>query len=669
MAQRTRIGTEELDSDAINLRFPGVRLTIPCGAPYNDGDTHNTTSVCHVVDDLSRWNYFLWHIGLQLREVRDPGKLDLVPVVYRGKGGCRQRARSLDARILFDVLLVQHRCVNSLHLEDFLIEGSGLGEYRDRVVLALENNTSIESLRIGSLFSDYGSIREELFDSISTMSNIRELVVLSRGPAQFVLLDAICPLLYDTMCLTTLSMPGIVFDEVSAKRFVNALIENDSIEDLSVHGSIVHSYLRNGVSRFSRFLATKALPSSLSVEGVHSDPVSTYDEVKCIIGPLVLRGNLLKLRLAGYLLDAPCAALLAELVCNKEVYLQRLDISGCWWRGKSSPEGGEAGVAFPGAHPGSKEPSCPWLHAFSSSARLHLSFLSLSFAGLQPDDLRPLFIAAVTVESLKTISLRDTSRQSLKQVCAVIRETGVGRHVRLEGTYHVDSSALSELKEFPELLRKVAISSLGCPSPREFGEAVQLAISWFHLTTLNLFLTQHVLSDGPTSASLSKYLNIAGSLRELALMGCNKPNLDSTPRSTGRPHSVLLDATLRNTNIQKLRLSEIRLGHADLRFLVDEIVANKTLGEFSFDSWDANENDQFVQFLAADFRANRFITRLLVSESAAGGGEEWFVIEDVVGRNLGYLACAMNFVVRKNRTPRCAAAYRRLMRADEQGAL
>ncbi|KAL1479571.1 hypothetical protein MTO96_015901 [Rhipicephalus appendiculatus] len=157
MSDKIRSGMEELDSDEINRRFPGLGLNVPCTAKRSgdENDRSTSTSICHIFDHLSRWNYILWHVGLQLRELRGPGKLSLERVFYRGRGGCRQRARSRDARVLFHVLLVQHRCVESLHLHDDLIVGSGLGEYRELVVSALEQNRSLRTLTIGSLFVDY----------------------------------------------------------------------------------------------------------------------------------------------------------------------------------------------------------------------------------------------------------------------------------------------------------------------------------------------------------------------------------------------------------------------------------------------------------------------------------------------------------------------------------
>ncbi|KAH7942880.1 uncharacterized protein LOC119400288 [Rhipicephalus sanguineus] len=661
MGHRKRIREEEPSFDDID--FPGVSLNIPCSARGGGDDDGRSipTSFCHILNRLFHWNRLLWHVGLQLRELRGPGKLSLVRLAHWGSGGCRQQERSHIARVLFHVLLVRHSCVESLYLDDVLIEGSGLGEYRERVVSALRENTSLRTLFLGSLFDDYRSIRGDMFRAISTMTNLRELVLLGCGAASMVLLDAICVLLVDTMCLITLSMPQLVFDEESGRLLISALRRNDTVENLSLHGSVVHSYLSSGLSRFSRFLGNSLLPTSLSVEGERSDAESTYADLHSIIAPLVFRGKLQKLRLSGYLLSAKCAALFATLVSRSDGRLESLDISGCRWRTKPSPEG--RGDCRPNesdqlGDPAFTQSTCSWLQEFDHTARVELSFFALSFGGLRPQNLRALFNTAVTVDSLQVISLRDVSRQNLSQVCRVIRETGMSDRVRLEDAHLVQYSVLVELREFPEALRKVAISSVGCVSPKAFVDTVHLACAWYHLIAFRLLLNQDVLSDVHTIHKLSKCLRGAVSLRELVLVGHNQPDLERTLRPGSNPHCVLLDAIFANEGIQELRLNGLRLGQANLWFLAEKLVTSDRLYAFFFASWDLAENDAFVQLLAADIRENDFIVDLRVAESANGAREhERFIIDDVIGRNVGYVTCAAHHVVHGEVLPRCVAAH------------
>ncbi|KAL1427296.1 hypothetical protein MTO96_017585 [Rhipicephalus appendiculatus] len=379
MSRKIRIGTKQFDSEELNRRFPGLSLNVPCGAKYVAGEDGGSvpTPICHVFDNLSRWNYVLWHVGLQLRELRNPGRLSLVRLVYRGRGGRVMQARSRHARILFYLLLAQHSCVESLHLDDTLIEGSGLGEYRECVVSSIRQNTSLRTLILGSLFCEYKSIKGELFEVIATMTNLRELTVVGNAAEPSSVLDAVCTLLVDTTCLTALAMPRLVLDDASGTRLIAALRRN-----------------------FSHFLANSTQLSSLSVEGADTDPTSTFQDIKSIVVPSRISGNLRKLRLTGFWLSAQCASLFAALVSGKEGCLKSLDIAGCRWRPKSriarTCDVGDAD----GEHSGEcclAPDSCDWIQALDPTARVQLSFLALGMEGLELEDLRQLLNTALTV--------------------------------------------------------------------------------------------------------------------------------------------------------------------------------------------------------------------------------------------------------------------------------
>ncbi|KAH8037995.1 hypothetical protein HPB51_020515 [Rhipicephalus microplus] len=666
MGHEVRLLAQELDLEELNRRIPGLNLNAPCSGTGVGEDYRSVpTSVCHIFDYLSRWNYVLWHVGLQLREPRCPGKLSLVRVVYRGSAGCMQRVRSHYGRILFHVLLVKHSCLESAHVDETLVEGGGLGECRECVVSALEKNTSLRTLTLGSLFDDYKSIREGVLTAISSMTNLRELVILGRSVEPEVLLDAICPLLVDTMCLATLSMPKVVFDGESSMRLIGALMENDTVEDLSVHVSILHSYIAYRLPAFSHFLATGGQLTSLSVEGVYSDPEGTCAYIESIVEALVLRGELEQLRLTGFLLNAECTALLARLVSEKDGCLRSLDVSGCQWSiPRSLSEHQRVDRATRDEQPVDaavfKKSTCLWVQAYDHTALVKLTFLALSFAGLKPVDLLALLNVAVTIDYLQTISLRDVSRYNLVQVCRAIWETGMSGRVRLEDTYIVDSSVLAELREFPEVVRKMAISSVGCVTPKAFGDMVHLSCSRYKVTTLKLLLTQEVLSDIPTFAKLSKCLRSSLWLSELTLIGYKQPDLDLALKSADPPRSVLLQAISQNMSLRALRLSGIRLGEDNLLFLAYQVVTGKTLSDIFFASWDLAENDFFLKVLADQFRRNNTVTKLHVRvPSNSVDDERWFVIDDVISRNTGNLTCAAHFLL-GDRSPRCEAAYKAL---------
>ncbi|XP_075724181.1 uncharacterized protein LOC142766840 [Rhipicephalus microplus] len=664
MNDEIRIGTEELDCEELSRRISGLGLNVPCsvrGGLIKDGRSV-ATSTCHIFDDLSRWNHVLWHVGLQLRELVVPGTLSLVRVVYRGRGGWKQREGSRDARILFHVLLVQHSCVKSIHVDDALIEGSGLGKCRERIVSALENNTSLWSLTLGSLFGEYRVIREDLFQAISTMTNLRELTVLGCSAAPLVLLDVICALLADTMCLVTLAMPGIAFDEIGGTRLIDVLIHNHTIKNLSIHISILHSYKSDELSEFCRYLATSVQLTSLSVQGVRSDSDTSYTDLKHIVQALVISGVLEQLRLADFLLNCECAALLARLVSRNQGRLRILDISSCRWCIPESLQERRRACETQ-EDPALLKWTCPWLEAFDHTAPMVLSFLALSFAGLQPDDLLALLYVAATIESLQIISLTHVSRNHLIQVCRIIRQSGMSGRVRLEGAYLVDSTALAELREFPEAMHGMAISSVSCLSPKAFIDTVQLACTWYKLSTLKLLLTQEVFSEVPMFNKLSKCLKCAPLLSELAFIGSNQPDLDLTLKDADPPHSVLLNVISQNMSLEALRLSGIRLGKDNLSFLANQIVASKTISKIFFASWDQTENDAFLRLLVGKLCWNNSVTKLRVRASTNGvDGEQWFFIEDTITRNTGCLTRAVHFLL-GDQSPRSEAAFKALCKA------
>ncbi|KAL1427107.1 hypothetical protein MTO96_017714 [Rhipicephalus appendiculatus] len=229
--------------------------------------------------------------------------------------------------------------------------------------------------------------------------------------------------------------------------------------------------------------------------------------------------------------------------------------------------------------------------------------------------------------------------------------------VHIEDVYHLDSSALSNLQEYPEAFSKVATKTYTEKSPQAFAEAVQLACSCYRVTVLELHMTEGFLSDVLTFRKLSEYLSTAVSLRTLWLTGCDEADLGRSLRSANRPYSVLLDLIFKNAAIRVVRVKDFRLGEANLHFLADEVSASKSLCELYFGSLDAAENDAFVRLLAAKFRDNMTISYLNVLERTDCVDDEWFVIEDVISRNTGHLTCAAHYILGKDRSPRCAAAY------------
>ncbi|KAL3197225.1 hypothetical protein MRX96_014834 [Rhipicephalus microplus] len=583
MVNEISIGKKKLDFEECNRRFPGLSLNVPCGAIRADGEDGDSvpTPICHVFDNLSLWNYVLWHVGLQLRELRAPGRLRLVRVFYRGSGGRTLLARSHAARILFRVLLAQHSCVESLCLDDALLEGSGLCEYRQCVVSSVRQNASLRTLILGSIFLDYRGIRGELFDAIATMTNLREFTVVVNAAA-------------------------------SSFELARPL--------------------------FSEFLANSTQLSSLSVEGVDMGAASTFQDIECIVRPLCTRANIQRLRLTGFRLSTRCASLFAAFVSGKEGALKSLDIAGCRWKPKPRlewtydvREDGEQLDQTSLAHQ-----NCDWIQALDPTTPIQLSFLVPGHGGgLELEDLQGLLNTALTVKSLKTISLSGVPLEKLKAVCIVIRQTEMSDRVRIEDAYLVSAWEIVHLRECPEALSKVAIRSFMERTPKEFVVLVRLACYWYRVTLLNLYLAQGILSDVTAFRTLCYCLSTADSLRVLSLTGCDEPDLSHTLRSAGRPYSVLLEMIFKNAAIRGLRLNGFHMGEANL---------------------PRPKMTPLLSYSPPKLSQNETITHLRFLTSSGCLGDEWFVLENIVGRNIGLLTCAAHYVVDQDYSPRCHAA-------------
>ncbi|KAL1427109.1 hypothetical protein MTO96_017716 [Rhipicephalus appendiculatus] len=132
MSHKIRIGTEELDSDELNRRIPGLALNIPCSAKGAGGEDGASAPSCEnyaVLED------FPWY-----------GSSTRVVAAARSKGAAATRGFS------FTSSWCSTAAFESLQLDDVLMEGGGLDECRDLVLSALRQNTSLQTLTICNLY-------------------------------------------------------------------------------------------------------------------------------------------------------------------------------------------------------------------------------------------------------------------------------------------------------------------------------------------------------------------------------------------------------------------------------------------------------------------------------------------------------------------------------------
>nr|XP_054923686.1 uncharacterized protein LOC129383314 [Dermacentor andersoni] len=611
----------------------------PRSAPDEDACSE-TSSYCPILGRLATWNRALWHVGLQLRELTGPGELSLVRVAHEGSG---QVLRSCQARHLFHVLLTCHRCLVSVELDDLLFEGSGLGEYRVRVIDALRQNTRLRALRFGSLFGDYRYIQEDVFAAVGTMTQLRELVVSDIGAVPRTLVDAIHRLLVDTTGLSTLSIAGLSLEGREAEHVVSALMRNRTVAHLSVHDSILLYLQEDGSSAFTHYLAKNVSLRSLYVEGLDSEPGQTRRQLSCIAAPLIMHGDVSKLELVGFALDAGCANVFARLVGQADGSLRHLDIGGCYWT---------AADEWPG--PAVSRHARVLARGLRKARRGSLASLSISLEGFTPRDCKALFRAAAGVESLAAITISDIEPQDFPEVCQAIQEAGMSGRVRVTGEYPIDAAVIGAFEDCSQAVRQVTVSSARDCSADTFSDTVILVCSCYHVTRLQLYLSQESIGDVSTMRALQRYLSGATALREIDLMGCQNPDLSNCIPVQDQSHSGLLEAPFANVGVASLRLRHFRFGEANRLFLAEAIRNSRTLCKFVFSS--TSENEVFARYVAPFLTHNDTLVRFHLSVADGKAEAERFVIEYVLGRNLGFLTCAAHFVTGDVYVARCADA-------------
>lgn len=651
-----RINVRDLpDSDDhdIKFRFPDLEVFVPCTA--QSGNVGKTSDqCCQLIQWLPIWNRVLAYSGLQLRELTAPGELSLVRIAQRGD---QQEVRGRDTRLLFHALLSQHRCVVSVHLDDVLVEGCGLRECRDRVILTLRQNTSLRSLSLRSLFNDYRFIQEDLFVAIGTATQLQRLDITASGEVVPCLADSLCSLLY-TACLSTLSISALRFDEQTTERLLDALRVNTTLVDLSLHSSVLRCRNSADVPKFCSYLASQASLWHLALHGTDSEPEQTCKEIGDVLAVLAEGGNLQTMKLSGFILDSACACALSRLVARHDGSLRQLDIGGCRLISDDSSKSAHAATNCDQPSTSSPEQTRAWLAPFDDFSKLTLASLTISLEGWKPDDCTALFIVAAVIGTLKTISVTGVSLGELPRVCRTIREAGVSEKVHIKNEYLLNSVALGLIDDCRGQVSHIALSSRSDPRVDLFRKSVQLVSSWCHLTTLRLFISQEALDDVSTTWSLCSYINAATRLRKIELAGCDNPHLRDSLAAENGPHSLLLDVVFSNEGLRAVRLSRIRFGEVNLRFLVHAVFSNKTLRELDVSSGNSRENEELLRLLAADFETNCTLLSFRLPKCA---GDYWEArrranMEAIISRNVDYVTCAAHYVAWATDTTRCIVA-------------
>ncbi|XP_077526647.1 uncharacterized protein LOC144138308 [Haemaphysalis longicornis] len=640
--------------DALQLQEDG-----PGGMEWSTGISHNRDCTasnnpdapeCWLFHELPAWNRSLRNISLQLEEVDAPGKLSLVEVNLDFIVAQQELYRR-HARLLFYMLVVSHRCVTRVDLTHALFQGGTLDEIRQLPVKALFENSSLRILNVLALPGS-GIILRTIWTTLATMIRLQELRLNSCRDV-LRLVEPLRTLICNTTALKTLDISELHLGDREWKRLLAALMVNRTVATLSVHTNIMVPRSSSDVAYFSLYLKTATWLASLSVTGFLAE--ESYDYVKDIVEPVLVTRTLVELTLVDFRLDARCLDMLGRLVARDDI-LEFLDITNCFTVPIMDIE---LAPTLSESEAKQKRAEAGHIRSFIRGFQVtrSLKVFAADLGEFSDHDLRALFNALAGVESLKKVIVVGVVSDDLRRYGASIRETGMAGLVALPQTYRLCPAVFTALEDCPGL-NGVMVDTRH--TSRVYKTFIRRLPTWRHLTSLRLILDDDKLDDA-TVSTMKRYLSETTALRDLRLLGCNKPDLSYWTVGTDKPHSLLLEALSFCRSLSSLQVKEFFFGEENLRFLAELVRNSSTLCEVHVSPLDEKGRTSFIRFLAPGFARNRTVVSLqdpfcTTTRLEYEITEEHSFVEDVLIRNRSLITCAAEFVVGKVRTDRCAGA-------------
>ncbi|KAL1472894.1 hypothetical protein MTO96_022672 [Rhipicephalus appendiculatus] len=257
--------------DSARSYFTGSRIE------YRTPCTSSGDRLCHIFEDLPRWNEFFWQVGLELRELA-PGELSLADV--RDAFGMRAYVPYVtfetmhEAATLFYHLLTLHRCVVSVDLNEYVFAG-----YVQLVFYSLCASPSLRRLLLWppQMTPQTSYI---IAAALPHLNHLRELDV-SRVTLDQTVVEGLRVLLRSTVSLTTLFTGHVANEFQEAEVLLLGLQENTTIEKLLLCSCTVSPALSmRGILFFVYVSLTKTL-RTLSMGSCNRYP---FEELPPIMG-------------------------------------------------------------------------------------------------------------------------------------------------------------------------------------------------------------------------------------------------------------------------------------------------------------------------------------------------------------------------------------------------
>ncbi|KAH8009653.1 hypothetical protein HPB51_018950 [Rhipicephalus microplus] len=220
--------------------FPRELLDLAC--------TQQGTRICQLVQHLTTCNETLWHARLQLREdIRDElGELSVVavPRVCEEWPDCDECANNqTSAPLLLHRLLESHRCIVSLESNYGMVSSPPM-------VDVLARSSNIKRLNIEGTVEDPPQVSDRAGGTKARFQFLKDHATSTAALAIPVRL-----LEKENATLVSLDLMDLKISPLMAKKLIETLVNNDTIQELALGDTFFHSGPDRGtIGPFVRYL-------------------------------------------------------------------------------------------------------------------------------------------------------------------------------------------------------------------------------------------------------------------------------------------------------------------------------------------------------------------------------------------------------------------------------
>ncbi|KAK8783611.1 hypothetical protein V5799_010023 [Amblyomma americanum] len=594
-------------------------LTVPC-------TRSKEAPVCQLFQRIAEYNEVLWYIDLEIREENGLGELAIATAPRKGViypwGDPPIDCESL-AMILLGNVLAHHYCIVAVELTFVVARNSFL-------LSLLQAKHSVRRL----IISDVPYCEANALEALENLT-IPSDQIDSDATEQYLCFSIRSPLLVlpqqdGSIALSTLDVADLELSTVCKRQFIDLLLQNDTISDLTV-GDCVFTYgYKDLLLGFVVYLAQE--PSALKKLTVRT-PEASRCALESLVEATAATTTLEELVVDIDIYDVEDKALFAEIIA-RNCTLRTLSVT--WARncivstllyGVELDTGGAATRVE------------PWLLALPENTTLLA--LSVDLLGFSEEECCAFFRAMALNKSLKKVSIGYLPAcAGLKEICEIIRDSRLAKVVRIQD-HHVSISSLPMLPKCPEVT-SLTISSLHLDNLEILRRSFAILATCSHVTSLRLCV-QYCFLDG-IQALMAAYIAHARTLKDIKVQVYIDMQEREAQRHDPDNEKLLVNALASNLGLTRITIEELPLSEDNSKFFAEAVIKSQNISELSFAVLSRDSNNAFLKTLVSGIESNRSLLRVNLP-SCKGRDAELVVIRNVTRRNASLVTRAVRFVM------------------------